>query len=119
VEDVVAVEVRLTSGESRYFITWGRVFGAVEPEPLTSHVLAASRTCALGGDPVSAHLCYSLQEAQAQTYFYEALVTFAAELAKRGSTRQERDDWAAARAEEMAQGMSIYYLGLPRTAADS
>lgn len=39
VEHVVAVEVALTDGGKRYFLTWGRIQDAVDPAPLCEVVL--------------------------------------------------------------------------------
>jgi hypothetical protein len=38
-DDIVAVEIRLATGENRYFLTWGRIQDAVEPKPLAELVL--------------------------------------------------------------------------------
>jgi hypothetical protein len=38
-EDVVAVRVDLVTGESRYFMTWGRIQDVVDPEPLEALVM--------------------------------------------------------------------------------
>src|SRR5689334_14731603 len=70
-EDIVAVEVTLDTAEKRYFLTWGRVHHRVDPAPLEALLLRVGRAFDLGGAPVSARLCATLQEAAGQPYFYE------------------------------------------------
>lgn len=38
-EDLIAVEVRLADGQSRYFLTWGRIQQAADPGPVAALVL--------------------------------------------------------------------------------
>jgi hypothetical protein len=40
VEDIVALKVTLDNGESRYFLTWGRVAGPVDPSNLTLFMMS-------------------------------------------------------------------------------
>ena len=63
-EDIVAIEVRLRGGIRRYFLTWGRVFDAVNPTPLIDCISTHIRKNALGGEPESISICKSLQEAR-------------------------------------------------------
>jgi hypothetical protein len=112
VDDIVAVRVRLDSGDSRYFVTWGRAFDAVDPTKLQEVVLRYAGSCALGGEPVSAEVCWSLRDARDETYFYEAVADFAAQLASRPADSGWRG-WLDERATEMENGREIYYLGLP------
>ena len=109
-DDVVAVEVRLSNGEIRYFITWGRLQSAVDPTAVEALVLDFSRRCALGGEAIEAHLCGSLRDACDEPYFYESLVTFAARYPRFGP-RYKR--WRKRMAKRMAEGHEIFYLGAP------
>jgi hypothetical protein len=113
VEDIVAVRVALDSGASRYFITWGRVFDSVDPTWTEELVLDASRRFSLGGEPLSAEMCWSLRDARDETYFYEAVAEYAARLAARPTDPDERRAWLAERARDLEAGNGIYYLGLP------
>jgi len=72
-EDIVAVRVTLTSGRSRYFLTWGRIPEAIDPQPLLAIVSDNLHRFDLGGEPRAVDLCPSLQEAAGAPYFFEAL----------------------------------------------
>jgi hypothetical protein len=62
-EPVVAVEVGLSDGQSRYFITWGRIQGAVAYGAVSDLVFRYAESCSLGGEVAYARVCYSLREA--------------------------------------------------------
>ena len=109
-EDIVAVEVRLESGESRYFLTWGRIQDAVDPGPLEALVLRQCRKFALGGTPIAACLCPSLQEASKQPYFYECFFDMCQKITPFGPKYQQ---WRKRIAEAMEKGKGLWYLGKP------
>ena len=110
VEDIVAVEVS-TAGGVVYFVTWGRVQDAVDPEPLEQLILASAPRFAIPGTPVSARLCASLQEARDAFHFYEALFEFAQRPIPFGS---DYETWRARTDDLMRQGKEIYYAGMTR-----
>jgi hypothetical protein len=107
-EDIVAVRVTLADGARRYFLTWGRVLDAVDPGPLEKVVLAASAKFSLGGDPVSAEVCPTLQEAASEPYFFEGFF-------KLCQTRipydAGYDDWVAEKRDLQLQGKDLTFLG--------
>jgi hypothetical protein len=70
-------------------------------------VRAATRF-SIGGKPVLARVCNSLQEAVKQPYFFEALLAFAQTPIPRGG---DYDDWRKARGRAMADGKEFYFLG--------
>lgn len=112
-DDVIAVEVRLADGRQRYFLTWGRVQDHVDPEQVCDLVLRFSRSCSLGGVPVSARLCATLREAADSPdapYFYECFLGFASRPVPSGDGHQE---WKATIAEKMEAGQEICYCGRP------
>jgi hypothetical protein len=112
-DDVVAVEVRLADGTSRYFVTWGRIQEPVDPGPLCELVLHAAPNFALGGKPVGAHLCHTLRDAADSgdaPYFYECFLGFCRTPIPTGD---DYEQWRAAKAEAMSQGMEIAYCGNP------
>lgn len=76
-------------------------------------MLDHAHRCQLGGEALSAQLCWSLRDARDETYFYEALVSFSADLAGRPTDEAGHDRWSADRAAARTQGREIYYLGLP------
>jgi hypothetical protein len=38
VDDVVAIKAKTDEGKTRYWLTWGRLFDAVDPEPMIAVV---------------------------------------------------------------------------------
>jgi hypothetical protein len=110
-DDVVAVEVGLTDGGSRYFLTWGRIQDAVDPQAVCDLVLVAARRCALGGEPTTARLCDTLREAAdsaSAPYFYECYLGFARQSIPYGD---EYESWREQKADAMADGREIAYCG--------
>jgi hypothetical protein len=80
VENVVAVEVALTDGGKRYFLTWGRIQDVIDPAPLCDVVLRFAASCSLGGMPATARLCHMLRKAADSPqapYFYECFAAIA------------------------------------------
>jgi hypothetical protein len=107
-EDVVAVRVRLESGIDRYFLTWVRIQARVDPTALEAILLRHSADVSLGGVPVSAHLCGSLQDAAAEPYFYEGLFHLAQKKIPYGPRYEA---WRKKKEQEIANGKELYYLG--------
>lgn len=111
-DDVVAVEVKLTDGSVRFFVTWGRIQETVDPGPLAELVLTRSAQFALGGVAESARVCGSLREAARSAsapYFYECLLSFS----RQPVPDSDYAGWRKARAEAMAAGEEIAYCGTP------
>ena len=73
-DDFVAVCIKLKKGGVCYFLTYGRLFDAVDGSKLADIVLSHSASYALGGEPIKAEVCYSLSDASKSPYFYEALL---------------------------------------------
>ena len=113
-EDVIAVQVRLADGGRRYFLTWGRIQDAVDPEPVCDVVMRFARLCSLGSEPVTARLCSTLREAAEShdaPHFYEALLSYPRSAIPLGN---DYDAWRQQRAEAMDGGREIYYCGRAR-----
>jgi hypothetical protein len=112
VDWIIAVRVRLASGADRYFLTWGDL-GANHPWPgdIERAVLAAAGKWALGGKPVDASVCDSLQEASHERYFYESLILMQREIP---STMRRFDTWADRRSAAVLRGDEMYYCGRPK-----
>jgi hypothetical protein len=104
----VALEVKTDSGRSGFFVTWGRIQDAVDPGPLEELTLRVATRFAIGGTPVSARVCASLQEAAVQPYFYEAVLTFAQKPIPYGEGYEE---WRREKAQEMEDGRDFCFLG--------
>lgn len=111
-EDIVAVEVRLDNGRKRHFLTWGRIQNPVDPAPLEALVLRHCTRFSLGGTPVSARLCDTLQEASAGRYFYECFFLMCQERIPFGP---QYGKWAARAAAAMEKGKELYFLGAPES----
>jgi hypothetical protein len=112
-DDVVAVEVRLADGDLRYFLTWGRIQHAVDPQPLCDLVLQASRSFSLGGLPISVRVCTTLREAAESAnapYFYECYLSFCHKPVPHGDTYEA---WRNATNKAMQAGQEIAYCGRP------
>jgi hypothetical protein len=104
VEEVIAVAVRLADGRQRYFLTWGRIQDSIDPGPVCELVFRFSRSCSLGGVPVSARLCGTLREAADSPdapCFYESFLAFASRRPPERTTphgrRGSRRGWRPAR----------------------
>lgn len=107
-EDIVAVRLNLDNGDARYFLTWGRLPEAVDPAPLERLVLNAATRFSLGGTPVSAQLCATLQEAASEPYFFE---NFFKMCQRRIPFGPEYKAWAAETLQRLEAGKELYYLG--------
>jgi hypothetical protein len=109
-EDVVAVEVELDNGQRRYFVTWGRIQSSTDPEPLEKLILSQCRRFRLGGEPLRARVCWSLQEAAKAPFFFEALFGMAQTQIPFGDGYEA---WQKERLSAMRDGKEIRYLGNP------
>jgi hypothetical protein len=107
-EHIVAVEVRLASGENRYFLTWGRIQDNVDPQPLAGLVLSRASRFAIDGVPASARLLWTLQPAADAPYFFEYFFMMTQTQIPFGS---KYEAWRNKIAEQMENGKEIYYLG--------
>ena len=108
-EEWVAVEVRTASGQSGFFVTWGRIQDALDPVPLETLVLQAAANVSMGSPPISARVCPSLSAAAALPYFFEGLLGMAGRPIPYGDGYET---WKRERALAMAEGREIYFVGL-------
>jgi hypothetical protein len=108
-EDLVAVAVRLDDGREALFLTWGRLYNAVDPRPVAAIVLSASGGFAIGGTPVGARLCSSLSSAANADYFYEGLFDFAQRPIPFGVGYS---DWRREKLARVAKGQDLYFVGV-------
>jgi hypothetical protein len=107
-EDLVAVEVTTNEHVSCYFITWGRIQHAVDPEPLQDLILTVAAHFAIPGTPSSVRLCDSLQEATNAPLFYEALFYFAQRSIPYGKGYER---WRRKIDKRMRSGKELYFAG--------
>ena len=110
VDHLVAIAVELAGGAKRFYMTWGRIQHAVDPEPLEQLVLHYCVRDDLGGHPLKARLCQTLQEASHAPYFYEALFTFSQTHIPYGD---QYETWRSELNERMQRSEELYYLGNP------
>ncbi len=107
-EDIVAVAVELNTGAIRYFLTWGRIQDPVDPEPLEQLILAQSIHFSLGGHPVHARVCGSLQEAAGEPAFYECFFSMCQVRIPFGP---KYGQWKVKMNKRMGKGKELWYLG--------
>src|SRR5882762_6371073 len=111
--DVVAIEVELEDGGTRFFVTWGRIQDPVDPSPLSTMVMSHVASFLASDRAVRARVCDSLKEAASSDcapYFYEALLGFNVASIPFGSGYE---NWRTQRAAAMAAGREISYCGSP------
>ena len=85
----------------------------MDSAPLERLILnVAARGLALGGTPVAARICATLQEAARQPYFYECFFDICQRPIPFGASYA---DWVRERATRMAEGKEIWFLGVPTT----
>jgi hypothetical protein len=97
-------------------LTWGRLQDIVDPAPLEKLIMSVAYQNSLGGEAMSAELCYRLQEAAGEPYFFECLFSMGQNRIPFGPGYAE---WASETAEKMAMGKEIWYLGrseIPKSA---
>jgi hypothetical protein len=117
VEEIIAVRVRLDTGADRYFLTWGRL-GANRPWPgdIERAVLKAAAHFSLGGTPMDAYVCDTLQEASGERYFYECL--FDIQRRMPAESKKKFTAWADKMTTAVLRGEELSYLGRPDDHAD-
>ena len=107
-EEIVAVSVKLTNGQVRYFLTWGRIQQNIATEDLEAIVLRHASTFDLGGIPKRARICPTLQKASRQPYFFECFFA----MSRKGIPEGRRfGAWKRKVAKAMRRGQELYYLG--------
>lgn len=112
-EDVVALIARTGELDSSYaYLTWGRLYGAVDGSRLVDVVRHAVIRRFKFPTDVQIVLCESLAEVSHYTRFYEGLLQFAMMPIPFGDGY---DDWAAEKRAALKRGEDIYALGPPRS----
>lgn len=109
-EDIVAVKVDLEDGTHRFFLTWGRIQDSIDPEPLEQLILDHCKAYDLGGTPVKACLCGTIQEAVSAPYFYEGFFFMGQQTIPFGKKYKK---WKKQMDKKMQAGKELYYLGNP------
>ena len=107
-DDLVAVKVTDEEGGLHYFITWGRIFDAVDPQPLLEAITPHLSVFGIK-NLTGISLCCSLREASSQPYFYEALFVFGQKKIPFG---KRYECWRKKQKKAIKKGKEIYYLGI-------
>jgi hypothetical protein len=107
-EDIVAVRVKYESNVTRYFLTWGRVFGPVDGSQIEQLVREYAENPSKGEHVNTAEVCRSMQEASHAEYFFEA---FSAMLAIGPKFGDAYESWSETRRQRMGEGKEIWDLG--------
>ncbi len=110
VEDVIAVRVTLEDGESLAFMTWGRLFDAVDETEILDAVEKALPTYGIRAWSTIA-VCDNLGEVANERYFYEALLSFAWKAPPSG---KRHASWQSKKRKLVKAGRNIYFLGRPK-----
>jgi len=106
-EDIVAIRVVDSEGEEHYFLTWGRIFDAVDPAPLLEAVTPHLSNFGIKNFS-EIKLCRSLREASTQKYFYECFFSRCQQKIPFGDGYEE---WRQERKAKIEGGKEICYLG--------
>jgi hypothetical protein len=106
-EDIIAIRVTEKDGASVAFITWGRLFDAVDE---TGILAAVERSLPKFGirEYTKLTVCDNLGEVAGERYFYEALFHFSAKF-DHGYVNYE--SWRIDKLECVKAGKDIYFLG--------
>ena len=109
-ENVIAIKARTDQGQVRYWLTWGRLFGPVDPEPMIAAVRPHLRWSEQQGEIVEVTVCPSLQAASAEPYFFEGLFWLGQTHIPSGG---DFEDWKQTKRDRLAAGRELFYLGDP------
>ena len=106
-DDIVALKVTDKNCGQAAFITWGRIFGAVDSQSLIKVVSKHLHHFGIL-QPEELELCYCLQDVKDFPNFYEALIYFAQRPIRFGV--RSYPAWAKERKQAMLKGNEIYFL---------
>ena len=110
-DDVIAIRVRDSKRRNFFFVTWGRVFHAIDSGPIENVVRCnASKFGITKVNSVS--VCDNLGEASSAHYFYEALLHMSREKIPFGKRTYE--PWRKKMAKRLTSGKELYFCGRPK-----
>jgi hypothetical protein len=112
-DDVIAIRTHTDEGQVRHWLTWGRLFDAIDPEPMLAAVRPHLRWSGQRGEIVKVEICSTLQEAAAQPYFYEGLFRLSQTRIPFGDGYE---GWKRVMRDRLAEGRELFYLGDPQVA---
>lgn len=106
-EDVVAIKVVDDERGTIGFLTWGRLWSAVDETKLLEVVRANLAIFGLH-TPREVVVCSSLREVESSEYFYEGILHFAWSPPPFG---RKYEDWKKQKRRDVKSGREIYCLG--------
>jgi hypothetical protein len=106
-DDVVAIKVRDAKRGWVGFVTWGRLWGALNEEKLLETI--RPHFCGFGiSEPSEINVCNSLREIESGEYFYEAIIAFSWKTPPFGDAYKA---WKKKRRKALQSGGEIYFVG--------
>ncbi len=109
-DDIVAVRAETDAGQVGFWLTWARVFDAIDPDPMIAAIRPHLRLVDQRGELAQVRVCLSLQEAASQPYFYEGMWSL-------GQTKipfaSGYEEWKAEKRMLLSEGRDLCYLGDP------
>lgn len=108
--DIVAIKVQDKKYGEGGFITWGRLYHAINDKELLEVI--KKHYSRWGSDLESIELCYSLQEISHLPYFYESLIRFTPEFPI--PSGEEYKIWAKQKKSSLDKGHEISFCGFTK-----
>ncbi len=109
-EHLVGIKVKDKIFGNVGFITWGRVFHPVDPQPLLNVIIKYAPKFGIS-NVESIELCDTLQEVSSFLYFHEAIFEFAQKIIPDG---KQYKIWQKNMQRAIERGEEIYFLGLSK-----
>jgi len=106
-DDLIAIRVTENDGGSVAFLTWGRLFDAVDDSEILAAVEKALPVFGVR-EYKGLVVCDNLGEVAGERYFYEGLFHFAA---KFDHGYKNYESWRKKKLELVKSGKDIYFLG--------
>lgn len=106
-EDIVGIRIKDSIKGEGAFITWGRLFDAVDDTKLLNIIKDQASLWGIY-HLETIELCYSLQEIADQPYFHECLIKFIQEPIPYG---EGYDLWKSKKKRALKKGKDIYFTG--------
>lgn len=109
-ENLVGIIVKDKNFGEVGFVTWGRVFDRVDPEPLLEAIKLNLKIFGIK-ELESIEVCDTLQEVSGFPYFYEAIFKFARDIIPKNMLYE---NWCKKKRQAILEGEDIYFLGLTK-----
>lgn len=107
-EDVVGIKVRDAKNGWFGFVTWGRLWDAVDGTELIRAVTPHLTGFQDITHPQEVQICNSLRDLRDAEYFYEGLISFSRERPPYGDGYEA---WRKRKQRDIQDGRDIYFIG--------